>query len=96
VGQGRVTETELIPRLVGGDAELCCGKLKKGKGFLKPNFELGPNDIWAADLKGVSMTQGLHPNYQCANLGRPDNQLGIDHLGTHALAIDDFHQFVDQ
>jgi hypothetical protein len=40
-----VAETELMPRLVGGDAERCCGKLKKGKGFLEPNFEVGPN--WA-------------------------------------------------
>jgi hypothetical protein len=39
---GRVTETELMPRLVGGDTERCCGKLNKGKGFLKPNFERRP------------------------------------------------------
>jgi hypothetical protein len=40
---GRVIETELMPRLVGGNTETVCGKLKKGKGFLKPNFELGPS-----------------------------------------------------
>jgi len=41
MGQGRVTETEIIPRLVVGYTELGGGKLKKGKGFLEPNFELG-------------------------------------------------------
>jgi hypothetical protein len=39
----RVLGPELMPRLVVGDAERCCGKLKSWKGFLKPNFELGPN-----------------------------------------------------
>jgi len=37
-----VTETELMPRLVVGYTELGGGKLKRGKGFLKPNFELVP------------------------------------------------------
>jgi hypothetical protein len=37
-----VGETDLIPRLVGGDTEIVCGKLKGLKGFLKPNFELEP------------------------------------------------------
>ena len=40
--QGRVTETELMPRLVVGYTELGGGKLKKGSSFLKPNFELLP------------------------------------------------------
>ena len=40
---GRVTETERMPSLIGGNTELGGGKLKKGKGFLKPNFELLPN-----------------------------------------------------
>ena len=39
---GRVAETELMPRLGGGYTELGGDKLKKGKGFLKPNFELVP------------------------------------------------------
>ena len=39
----RVTETELMPRLVVCNAELGCSKLKKGKGFLEPNFGLGPS-----------------------------------------------------
>ena len=43
MGWGRVTETELMPKLVVGNTELGGGKLKKAKGFLKPNFELGPN-----------------------------------------------------
>jgi len=43
VEQSRVAETELIPNLVVGYTEPGCSKLKKGKGFLKPNFELVPN-----------------------------------------------------
>ena len=39
--RGGVTETELMPRLVMGYTEKGGGKLKKGNGFLKPNFELG-------------------------------------------------------
>jgi hypothetical protein len=30
-----------MPRLVVGYTELGCSKWKRGKGFLKPNFELG-------------------------------------------------------
>jgi hypothetical protein len=37
-----VAETDLMPRLVGGNTERCCSKLKSGNRFLKPNFELGP------------------------------------------------------
>ena len=43
MGWGGVAETELMPRFVVGYTELIASKLKKGKGFLKPNFELGPN-----------------------------------------------------
>ena len=32
-----------MPKLVVGYAELGNGKLKKGKGFLQPNFGVGPN-----------------------------------------------------
>jgi hypothetical protein len=32
-----------MPKLVEGYTELGCGRLKKGKGFLKPNFDLLPN-----------------------------------------------------
>ena len=32
-----------MPCLGVGYTELSCSKLKKGKGFLKPNFELLPN-----------------------------------------------------
>ena len=35
-------EPELMPRLVGDNGERCCGKLKRGNGFLKPDFEVGP------------------------------------------------------
>ena len=38
-----MTETELIPRLLVGYTELGGGKLKKGKGFLEPNFGVGSN-----------------------------------------------------
>ena len=44
--RGRVTVTELMPRLVVGYAELGGGKLKKAKGFLKPNFGVGPKPNW--------------------------------------------------
>jgi hypothetical protein len=40
-----VTDTEPMPKLVVGYTEPGCSKSKKWKGFLKPNFELGPN--WA-------------------------------------------------
>ena len=43
MGWGRVADTELMPRLVVDNTELFFSKLKNGKGFLKPNFELGPN-----------------------------------------------------
>ncbi len=42
MGWGRVTEAELMLRLVVRYTELGCGKLKRGKGFLEPNFERGP------------------------------------------------------
>ena len=42
MGQGGVTETELMPRRVVGNTEPGGGKLKKGKGFLKPNFGVLP------------------------------------------------------
>ena len=39
MGQGRVAETELMPRLGGDYTEQGCSKWKTGKGFSKPNFE---------------------------------------------------------
>jgi hypothetical protein len=39
-----------------GNTEPGCGKLKKGKGFLKPNFEPGPNRS--------SYYGGLYENFQ--------------------------------
>ena len=53
MGRGRVAETERMPRLVEGYTELCCSKLKKGNGFLKPNFELGPSPESAAAIQLV-------------------------------------------
>jgi hypothetical protein len=40
-----VAGTELMPRLVGGDTEPEGSKLKRGKWFLKPNFELVPSPL---------------------------------------------------
>ena len=45
MGWGRVTGTELMPSLVVGDTETVCSKLKCWKGFLKPNFGVGPNTV---------------------------------------------------
>ena len=42
MGQGGVAEAELMPRLLVGYTELVGGKLKRGNGFLKPNFGVGP------------------------------------------------------
>ena len=42
--QGRVAETEIMPRPLVDYTETVCSKLKKGNGFLKPNFGVGPND----------------------------------------------------
>jgi hypothetical protein len=49
----RVIETDLMPRLVGGDAERVCSKLKKGNRFLKPNFEVGPSFSTHAALSNL-------------------------------------------
>ena len=43
MGQGRVTETEIMPKLVVGNTDLGGGNLKKGNGLLKPNFGVGPS-----------------------------------------------------
>jgi hypothetical protein len=43
MGWGRVTVTELMSRLVGGDTERCCGKLKKGNRFLNRTLKLYRN-----------------------------------------------------
>ena len=42
MGWGGGTGTELMPELVVGYTELDGGMLKKGNGFLQPNFELLP------------------------------------------------------
>jgi hypothetical protein len=39
----RVAETEPMPSLGVGYTDPGCSKLKKGKGFLKPNLDLLPN-----------------------------------------------------
>ena len=49
--RARVAETELMPRLVVGYNELGCSKWKKGKGFLKPNFGVGPSLAAAAVVR---------------------------------------------
>ena len=42
--RGRVTVTELMPNRGGDYTERFVSKRKKGKGFLKPNSELEPNN----------------------------------------------------
>ena len=37
------TESEIMPSFVGGYTKLGGGKLKKGKGFFRPNFGVEPN-----------------------------------------------------
>ena len=44
-----MTETERMLKLVEGYTELGCSKWKRGKGFLKPNSELGPKQITTRD-----------------------------------------------
>ena len=44
-----MTETELMPSWGSIYTEQDCGKLKKGKGFLKPNFGILPK----LNLRGV-------------------------------------------
>ena len=46
--RGRAAVTEIMPRLWVGYTELGCGKLKKRKVFLKPNFGVGLNFLAAA------------------------------------------------
>ncbi len=41
----QVTDTETMPKLVVGYTELGCSKLKRGKGFSKPNFEPVPSSL---------------------------------------------------
>ena len=41
-----MTETERMLKLVEGYTELGCSKLKKGEGFLKPNFGVGAEPVW--------------------------------------------------
>ena len=42
MGQGGEAETEIMPKLGVDYTEHGGGKLKKGKGFLEPNFGVGP------------------------------------------------------
>jgi len=42
-----------MPRPVVGNTELGGGKLKKGEGFLKPNFGVGPRRAITGGDKGV-------------------------------------------
>ena len=41
-GEGRVSQTELMPTWGGGPTGRDAGNLKNGKGFLKPHFEVLP------------------------------------------------------
>jgi hypothetical protein len=62
-----------MPSLLGDNTENSGGKLKKGKGFLKPNFEPGPN--WAPPPTGLTGSTGVFwqrilgcPSQQAANV----------------------------
>ena len=66
MGQGRGDETERMPRLVEGYTELGCSKLKKGKGFLKPNFERGPN--WSSTAL-ICLTEELSLSWKLCDSG---------------------------
>jgi len=44
--RGRVVGTELMLKLVVGNTELGCGKLKRGNRFLKLSFEPGPSSSY--------------------------------------------------
>ena len=56
--RGRVAETELMPSLVVGNAELGCSKWKSGKGFLKPNSGLGPNNFLSHSFEELQIRHG--------------------------------------
>ena len=45
MGEGRAAETEPMPTLVEGNTELGGSKLKKWKGFSKPNFGPGLSPV---------------------------------------------------
>jgi hypothetical protein len=51
---GRVTGTELMPRLVGGNTETVCSKLKNRNSLSKPNFELGPSHRQVRQVRRVN------------------------------------------
>ena len=54
-----VAETELMPRLVGGNTERCCGKLKSWKGFSKPNLETLPKLRQVRQVRRVKFRFGV-------------------------------------
>ena len=59
MGWGRDAEAERMPSRGGGNTELGCGRLKKGKGFLRPNFGLGPSRAFQYDDSLFSLISGL-------------------------------------
>ena len=60
---GGEAETELMPKRVVGYTEPGGSKLKKGKGFLEPNFGEGPNWLgeFVPDLR-ISRAQDTEPH----------------------------------
>jgi hypothetical protein len=55
-----VAETDLMPRLIGGDTETDCGgKWKSCKRFLKPNFESLTN-VTAQSIISNRFNHGRH------------------------------------
>lgn len=58
--QGRVADTDLMPRLVESYTEQFFSKLKKGSGFLKPNFGRGLNQAFAKSSKKKALYMHTH------------------------------------
>jgi hypothetical protein len=92
---GRAAATDRMLKLVVGDTERCCGKLKNWKGFSGPNFGLGP--IRASRIKrklrlGLAAARfGLHGAIKFAQGLIPGpffRQRGTVHrLFAHYLAV---------
>jgi hypothetical protein len=59
--QGRASETELMPRLVGGDTETIYSKLKTGNRFSKPNLESLPKLRQVRRVRRVGGLLWLYP-----------------------------------
>jgi hypothetical protein len=80
MGKGRVVETELMSRLVGGNTELAGGKGKSGNRFSKPNFETLPKHRQVRRVRRMNrwfLGQGLYRNSKNSS-GRLDEELWLE------------------